>query len=495
MADISLNWSSDDRQVQKAFQRQQRQIAKLETALKKTSRSSVNLTKQQTNVASSAVGAATRMIATYASVNTAIRFVNASLQAQIDLHNKAEGVVVDTASAQIKFLRNLGDVSSEERSKALTTIREISKETGVKQSAIFLAASTAVSARGALSVQESLAAVRQAARIAPEDVGESTAIAGGILDVSTLTGIEDAKKNLGFLLAIGETARIVSPKDVSENVIRAALGVAATGDTPEFSTALVSTLTQAVKDPTGRISGTGAIQLARKLRDFLPEEDVFERDSRDRRVLKTKGTGLASTEARLRAVQESPDLTERFLALPGFEEKLKGAIERLIKKEDGLDKLLSETTVRIGDPKFGAEKAERIIAGIEAVPLQSAAAFSRGVSSSLDAFFADAVNLSDAAVARRTREKASEILEFNPLVRFLQVKSQDIRTGLGADALADVETTLGKDVAALERQPDSPAARRQIELLEQLVGLVRARQLNVATANPEAHAEPAGAGL
>jgi hypothetical protein len=351
----------------------------------------------------------------YASVQGAIRLVTDEFTHMIEVQRRAKETTITTADAQIKALRNLGATTAKGRDQFVTQVQEISRETGVSEKDIYLRASAALSARGDLSVAAAMGAVRESARLVPESAQEGTAVAGAALDLAKITGSQKAAENIGLLMAIGQTARVVDVGMLAEHVAPAVTGLTARGDTPRQAGAIWSALTTGMADPTGRRSGTAAIQLANQLAEFLPEEDTFKYVTKTRRgqkieerVLDRPGTGLTSTLERIEYLQDNQEAREKFFAAASFEQKSKATVEQMLTGRGTGATALAQFLERIpGVAEAGGLYAQRldVIRGGE---IQQTADFSRRGGT-----FAERMELMNQEWARlgAARENTVRILE------------------------------------------------------------------------------------
>lgn len=236
------------------------------------------LGKQQ-GLLSGAVGQVAKLAGGYLSIRTAMTLVNDEIRSMIESQRRMKEASMTLAEVQVGALRNLGATSDAEREAFTEKITAMASETGVTQKDLYGRASAALSARGELSVDDAMAAVRESAMLVPESSAEGTAVAGAALDIAKISGTADAKKNIGMLMAIGQTARVTDVGLLAENVAPALTGVTARGGSVQEAGALWAALTGGMADPTGRKAGTASIQLAEQLAETLPTQDVFREET------------------------------------------------------------------------------------------------------------------------------------------------------------------------------------------------------------------------
>lgn len=373
---VTLKVGGDNKEAIKVVEQLQKRVEQLEAQNRKLNQESKKGADDSTRGWNAAANGAANAIAAYVSLQAAIQVVNRSLQDKIDLENKSAQAQTRVADSQRGFLINLGLVSKAEQEAANARIQQISKATGASVGSLYASAGAAVSARGDLSINQALDAVAVAARVQPRNAGEQTAVAGGLLDLATLTGSADAKVNLGILAGVGSQARITNLQALSQNLVPGAINVASRGGTPQEALALVSTITSQLKDATGATSATAGIQLANQLAAFLPESDTFKNETRNGRTVRTvnrRGTGLSSTFQRIEALQNDDLLREQFLGSASFEQKAGSAIEQLLTKGSPLAQLLTSNAAGLPSNAAAAGRADSFIAGLNDSSLQRAA--------------------------------------------------------------------------------------------------------------------------
>ncbi len=318
--------------------------------------------------------------AAYVSVSQGIRLVIAAIRDKEEAERKAKETTVTLAEAQIAFRRNLGAATVAEQSAVEGRLAAISEKAGVPMRDLLVRASTAVSARGNLSVATALDAVEASVQIAPESVEVGEAITGAALDLAKATGVKDVNKTLGLLIEIGKTARVTDIGKLAENVAPAITGVVARGGTGREAGALFSALSGGGVDQTGRKTATATIQLAEQLAKFLPKEATFKTETkrgRERRVVDVEGTGLKSTLERIRYLQEHPLVKERFLQDASFEVKARASIEQIVAGKGAASDAFNQFLKRIPTAAQAGPAFDQLVKVIQAGPVQGVAAEER----------------------------------------------------------------------------------------------------------------------
>ncbi len=103
MADIKLDWSSDDRQVQKAFDRQQRELDKLKAKLGQVAKTSKQGSQQAVSGFSAAASSVARYAAGFVGIQSAIRLTTRLFSAMEAARKKAfeEGKAAEPNLAEL----------------------------------------------------------------------------------------------------------------------------------------------------------------------------------------------------------------------------------------------------------------------------------------------------------------------------------------------------------------------------------------------------------
>jgi hypothetical protein len=215
----------------------------------------------------------------------AVQLARKEYEAFLAVQDRAKQSTLTVAGAEIVALRNLGAKTPKERDDFLTSIEKISSDTGVAQSDLLMRSSEALSARGNLPVSSVLRAIKASAMIAPESQDEGKFLAGASLDIGKITGATP-EQAMGYMMVVGEQARVTATGKIAENVAPAMTGAMATGASPQVAGAVWGALTQGINDNEGRIAANASIGLAAELKKYLPEkgedysEEQFQKDKR-----------------------------------------------------------------------------------------------------------------------------------------------------------------------------------------------------------------------
>jgi hypothetical protein len=290
------------------------------------------------------------MATAYLSVRNAVRLVVNEINAQIEAQKRAKEATLTEAQAEANALVNLGAKTTGERDAFLKRIDAMSSSTGVSKQDLYRRSADALSARGNLSVDQAMAAVEASARLLPGDTEQGKVVSGSALDLMKILQGKGRtiapEQAIGYMLKVGETARVTDPGKLAENFAPALAAVISSGGTEQEAGALWSALTGAMVDPQGRESKTSSIAFARSLQEFLPEKTTYTYDEKGRRKIQAKGTGLKTLDERVQALRKDSKLREKFFSKASFEMIARTPVEQILSGQgaaaDAYDAFLKE---------------------------------------------------------------------------------------------------------------------------------------------------------
>lgn len=345
----------------------------------------------------------------YVSVAAALAAVNTQLQRKNELEKKSSDKQMEFANLRRESLINLGNAPAAERKEIFAGLRKISETRGVSPTVLEGALPEASSAQGNLSPQALIASIDMAARIAPHSPDTLRTLAGGLQDTASLTGSDDMMSNMGFQLGIGRRTRVKSLADINEYMIPGAIGVKGFGGTAPEAAAWVSTFTSAMKDSSGRVGSHAAPSLARQLDEFMPVEDLMgPKDAHGRQKLLRKGMGVMTPDEKVAYMQTHPELRKEFLAQGSWETRAFIPTRDFLTAGTEMDKLhaLNKSEIKDGTP--GANAAAAFIADIKANPMQQDADSERAVDATVER-----MELDDAEGARNANARNKMLKALN----------------------------------------------------------------------------------
>ncbi len=427
---------------------------------------------------SNAVGQLRNMVAGYLGVSAAIRMVTASIADKQEVEKRSRDFTITAADAQIKALRNLGPVSDKERADFIKQIQKLSAETKPAGglATIYSAASTGLSSSGG-NVKATMAAVRAAARIAPESPEEITAISGALLHVGKATSTQDAMKNLGFLLGVGKSAAVTSTEKIATNLSPAIIGVTGFGGTAREGASVVSALTQGMADKEGRQSGTAAISLGKQLREALP--------------------ALGSTLERIRHMQGNPLAREEFLGGASFESKALIPIEQMLAGGQApTAQFLEQALKAIPRAVDAAPIAKSMIRGVNQPFAQRVAGGQRALETGLEELDQSAAGRARAKAGDYSAENLDKLLAKTDMGwarRKAAMFDYHIDRGTNQEAFQEVArqrvSELRPEGISKHRFTETAATREMAAIIERTLGNMAAQFAEAANEQKEAAAQ------
>lgn len=303
-----------------------------------------------------------------AGVAIGIKAITDELRAAQELANKAAATQISVAASRNVVIRNLPGASDTQINQVLRENAELAAKTGVSEKSINQARASALSASGG-NVAASLKATEIAARFLsdrPDEIGD---FAGSLLDLSKVTGVTDARVNLGLLSAVGGLSRITDQRQQATNIPAALIGAREFGFSTAEAASIFSAITTASGDITGAQSGTATIQLAKQLENYDGPNGEL--------------AGL-STGEKLRRLQrdsgEPGGLRDKFFQDASFEAKAYGPIRALLSNSNSeAAKAFEENLRAIPEVSGLGARGDQALAAFSVNPLERRARVQRGL--------------------------------------------------------------------------------------------------------------------
>ncbi len=352
MAQTTVVMSSDETKLlaglQKTIAAQDKMIAKFKQAGAQ-GKSAGKAAEESTSRSNAIIRQGVRALKDYAlgyiGVQQGINLVNRELQAQLKFQQEIRDANINVAGSQAQIIKNLSGASTTQKREVNDAIERIQAETSFPELAqLNLAGASGLSASSG-NVPATLDALRASARLSRDSPDEIGTFVGGALDIQKASGVDDARKNLGFLLSVGGQARIESPQLQAKNIAPAVGSIVGTvdGDRIQASReagALFAALTTAAVDTTGEPTRTASTGLAVQLREFFAEN----------------GNDPGTIAGRIDALQGDAKLRQAFLDDASFEKRFQIPIEQLLSggaTARSFDQALNEI-------KFDAQQFEQV---------------------------------------------------------------------------------------------------------------------------------------
>lgn len=381
MAVVKTQFASDEKEVMAAINKMNAEMEKLIAKNKKLSEDSAKGSKSSAGAMEGLAKGAIAAASGIATASTAMSVLRHETEALYEFQSKAAQAQLSTADAQAKLFRSLGTISADQRKKVFADLNSIAKETGVTQRQLYNSASFAVAASGSNDSTAVTSAIRQAARLAPDNAAEMDATAAGLLDLTSLTGTNDAKKNMGFMLAMGAQTRVTSLDKINANLVPGALGVKGFGGSANEAAGLVDTLTELMKDPTGAVSKTAAINLAKNMEKMFPN------------------IGNSPLE-NIKAIQNDPAMRTKFLKDAGIEAEAYTPVSQLLTKGSSASEQLMSNIASMPTLDRAGVDADRFISEMKSEQLQRVGELNRQGIATEDRMLIDDLRAGSSSVLR-----------------------------------------------------------------------------------------------
>lgn len=509
---VDFRMSGDEKLLVRALTRSEKEVDKLKRKLGEVGRAG----KQAGGAISK--GFSTNPLKSFATalmgtggVYMALRAITAELKQVFELQEKAATAQITLSGARSTLLRNLPMATRAEKAEMITSAGVIARETLVPEKYITIALAEAVSASMG-KLEASKRAVRRAAMMYPDQPEAIRGMAGAYLDLSKVTGTIVASVNQGLMNYIAGMSRVVNPQQQLMNIPKAMIGQVLQGSTVAGAAALFSTLTTQIADPTGRITGTAAINLARQLREYKEGEKAFVKVRPSRRL-----TGETTGE-RLAELWADPKKAQTFMEIASFETKAIGAIRQLV---------LDPTSAIVQEYKAGVKAlpdeaaltklADDMIAGLYIDPLAGIAKLKRSFDSATDEILTTDIISATGEVSRKGLIGVLKATGQGAMAERMVRARYELATDLGKTGAIDVaQNILTERAKYLERPydikwghygegagydvsrevPRAPTERetemaemlhRQVEVLEGIQDILARQELTTAKPTTLAH--------
>lgn len=438
MGNVHFKTTSDIKDLERDYQKLQKQVATLTDELAKVRVASDKADAAERGRANSMLSGIQKQIlglgalaAGYISVSSAINTVNAA----IDHNNKQAETALRTqrsiAATQQEAIKNSVALSTLQ-----VTVPGIARRTGFpSQSPLIDAFSAAASSGAPLRTQEQ--AVELMARLnrqTPEGIASQT---GRLLDIRNVSGLESVKANQAFVQSIGEIARIEDPSRAAGAVAKALAGVGVQfqdQDREELlkqGGALFATLTTEKKDITGEQSIT-TFENITKLLEKARNEGLKVGGKTRRLTADTLFGGLKELAA-------DPALLQAFA-----QGDLNGdnALVRSILQPDKMSAINAKALQMSFDPKLVDEKLAEIDTGTPQLRRARMASRLEGAVERIEA----GSSAADAAIVQKALSAAGEKM---PFLKGLTTRVSSRITRSPETAIATLEGAL-QDIEAPE---------------------------------------------
>jgi hypothetical protein len=286
-------------------------------------------------VAGSLDGLGTRIssaAAGFASMGTVITFLKTEYDGLLQRQGKSADANISLAAEQEALLMNLGDADA----GAVTgQIRELSKQSGIKEQYLTAAVNESMAARADLSVEDVMAGVSAAAQVRKFAPTELAGLGSAAIDTRKQTGL-GTEESLGFLMQLQAQSRTKNLKGLAENFTPAVGAVMNFGADRQTAGGILAALSHGMGDTTGAQTRTSAIQFAKQLRSF---------------------SGGKPVDQAIADLQANPEQRAAFLKASSFEAAALPAIESLLSGGTQAGQYRTARTALQANPRAAFESA------------------------------------------------------------------------------------------------------------------------------------------
>ena len=210
-------------------------------------------------------------------LTTAAALLKSEYDGMVQRQNAALGTQVTYAKAQRAAVDNFLPDATMSTDAYRQSLLDISKDTKASPPAVLEAAGKAMSAKGAMSNADTMAAVKEVLAFNPMDSEGGAAMAPGIVSMMNAYKLS-AKEALGVMLGVKGTSRIETDQDLGTKAATAISQQQPYGDSPQHAGALYSFFSNKMGDFTGGRTDTAMTQFSSQLEMALPNlKDTEER--------------------------------------------------------------------------------------------------------------------------------------------------------------------------------------------------------------------------
>jgi|GEM_PF-2382575 len=199
-----------------------------------------------------------------ASASTVIAVLKAEYDALIERQGKSKDSNITLAAEQEALLMNLGDADPK---KVTNQIRDLSKQSGIKEQDVTRAVNEAMAARSDLSVADVMEGVATASKVRKFAPSELAGLSSAAIDTRKQTGL-GTEESMGFLMQLQAQSRTKSLTGLAKNFTPAVGSVMQLGADRQTAGGMLAALSHGMADSEGAQSKTSAISLAKQLREY-----------------------------------------------------------------------------------------------------------------------------------------------------------------------------------------------------------------------------------
>jgi hypothetical protein len=374
---IHQKFTGDPSQLIKAYGdlaaqnvRLEQQVAKLAQQMRLASNEAAK-GQQATNAAiRQGVQEVTAYIQAWVGVGGAIAAAKMDFEQLNQQRERARQTNLDVGASQGDIVRNMAGKDPQEIQKYLRLAEEDfakSKFPDLGQYNRAFSEGLSASSGNAEAARRATAAGAALVRDKPYDL---PLIAGAALDLRKATGIEEAERNLSFMMQAGVEARITDTRQQALNMPPALIAGANTvkGDKTAGvvdAGAVIAAVGSQAADPRGDSTKTAVTKLFVEMRDAF--EQGIETTVHGRKLHVRPKFDPGTIEGRITYLQEDERFREQFKKAVSFEQQYKVPMEQLLTKGSDTDKQFRASRQNLD---FNRAEYDRTVANLEAASPQ-----------------------------------------------------------------------------------------------------------------------------
>ncbi|MFA5634529.1 MAG: hypothetical protein WC977_01360 [Anaerovoracaceae bacterium] len=361
MATIAFDVTAETKAMVQKIQQLETQVGRLQGKLSETGKGGASSFGKTADSVTRLIGTMVGVAGVTGAVMQVVSSVKNAYRQMLEEHQKFVNKTKETSGSMAAYLFNAqmsGFLGGDK--KALDAFaKKAAAGAGVELKDMYAILTEAVSAGG----DASPAAIKSAAILAGSaqriGLGQGAELAGGALDVRSITGMDDATKNMAFLASVGAASRATTLQSQLQ-LLPGMQALKLSGDSAEQAGELAAALNIAMKDAEGSKTKTALINMATRLeREALaPTEGVDPRTGkRSLKWGKLEGESTTERLSNLQAIyadadkQTREDILERF----GRHKDLAAVLPAILGGEGWWSETMTSTQGKITAP--GSETA------------------------------------------------------------------------------------------------------------------------------------------
>lgn len=435
---VKLTQSIDDREVLRAFQKQNDALDQIVNKLNRVGRAGQDAGKQSGDAFSAGAQKLQNYAAGVGTITLAWNAVKFAIQQAIkeqeifEKRQENRRAATLTAAEAVRRTRvNFASDNTLNDDQLEGEIARVAKQTRTSIPVVAAALGSAFSAKGALSNRDAVNAVEQSLRILPGDLDSATALSGRTLDIQKASGVTDPKQILGFLKNVALSSRTTDIRAVGQSGVPAITSLLSRGDSVEQAGELFATFTSLLNDEEGSKTSTLVTNLGNKLAGFVPKT----RGSDKRGSFAVPQNQIdafeqaTSTTARIEALQQNAELRRAFLGSTTFEAAGQAPVERLLASEPTALAELRQAQKNIAP--LNAQQAatfEAEIARLEGGRFQPIATAEQQSQANLERFATSGFVNQQSGAARKILEDTIKQFRLSDSIGFTDLDENAVRT-------------------------------------------------------------------